>query len=64
MAATSIIKLTSGRYTCPSAIPEVCTMLRRGRKPNCMACLVSEKTPEMMAWEAIMVAMVARATMG
>ena len=39
-------------------------MLRRGRKPNCMACLVNEKTPEMMAWEAIMVAMVARATMG
>ncbi len=29
-----------------------------------MACLVSEKTPEMMAWEAMMVASVASTTMG
>ena len=35
-----------------------------GRKPNCMACLVKEKTPEIIAWEAMMVATVAKATMG
>ena len=33
-------------------------------KPRWIACWVSEKTPEITAWEAITVAIVARATIG
>ena len=39
-------------------------MVMRGRKPSCIACLVSEYAPEITACEAITVAMVASATMG
>lgn len=43
---------------------DVWMMRMRGMKPSWMAWRVSEKTPEMMAWEAMMVAAVAKATMG
>ena len=36
----------------------------RGNKPICMACRLRENTPEMSAWEAIMVASAANATSG
>ncbi len=36
----------------------------RGRKPSCMACLVSEYAPEITACEAITEARVARITAG
>jgi len=39
-------------------------MLRRGRKPSWMVCLVAEKAPEMSACEAITVAAVASTTRG
>ena len=34
----------------------------RGRKPSCIACWVTEKAPEMTAWDAITVATVASTT--
>ena len=36
----------------------------RGKKPSAMACLVIEKVPEMVACEAITVAMVDKITSG
>ena len=39
-------------------------MRSRGRYPIWAACCVSEKAPEMTAWEAMTVATVARITMG
>ena len=36
----------------------------RGRKPSWIACCVSEKTPEMIACEAMKAASVAKATIG
>ena len=35
-----------------------------GNQPSCMACRVSENAPVMMAWLAMMVAIVARTTRG
>ncbi len=39
-------------------------MLRRGKKPNWMVCLVAENAPEISACDAITVAAVANTTMG
>ena len=39
-------------------------MLRRGKKPSWMVCLVAENAPDINAWEAITVAAVARTTIG
>jgi len=36
----------------------------RGQSPTCIACRVSEKTPETSAWEAMTVASAANATSG
>ena len=38
--------------------------LIRGQKPNCTACRASENAPEITACEAMMVARVARPTLG
>src|SRR3954462_3976051 len=58
------VQLTDGMYTCPTSRAEVCTIVMRGRKPSCTACLVREKAPEITACEAITVASVASAIMG
>ena len=39
-------------------------MCMRGHSPSCIACRVSEKTPEMSAWDAMMVASAANKTSG
>ena len=39
-------------------------ILRRGKKPSCMTCLVTLKAPVMRACEAITVAQVASTTSG
>ena len=39
-------------------------MVTPGNQPSCMACRVIEKEPVMMAWLAMMVAIVASATSG
>ena len=39
-------------------------MCRRGHNPSCIACRVIENAPLMIAWLAMMVAMVASATSG
>jgi len=36
----------------------------RGQNPSWMACCVRENTPEIIAWEAMTVAIVERQTMG
>ena len=51
-------------YICPRTSGEVWTIFRRGTKPSCTACWVSENTPVIMACEAIMVANMARITTG
>ena len=39
-------------------------MVRPGNQPSCIACRVNEKAPVMIAWLAMIVARVARATSG
>jgi hypothetical protein len=39
-------------------------MFRRGRKPSCTACRVTENAPEITACEAMIVATVASSTIG
>jgi hypothetical protein len=57
-------QFTEGMYTCPISRAEVWTMVMRGRKPSCTACLVSENAPEIVACDAITVAAVASAIIG
>ncbi|MNL40243.1 hypothetical protein D3C87_1625780 [compost metagenome] len=45
-------------------VSEVNLIARRGRKPRCTAWRASEKAPVMTAWLAMIVAMVARITIG
>ena len=57
-------QLTTGTYTCPISLDEVCRIRRRGRKPSATACRVTENAPEMTACDAITVASVASTTIG
>ena len=42
----------------------MCRTVRRGRNPSCTAWRVTENAPEITAWEAMIVATVASATIG
>src|SRR3546814_20918796 len=64
MTITISAQLMTGMYICPAALALVCVILRRGMKPSWIACWVTEKAPEMTAWLAITVAMVANITSG
>src|ERR1700680_3018225 len=57
-------RLMNGTKTCPISCVDVWTMGTRGKKPSCTACLVIENAPEITAWDAMMVAAVARMTSG
>src|SRR5437764_15139376 len=56
-------QFTIGTYTWPSVL-EVCCTFRRGRNPSWTACLATENDPEIAACEAMIVAAVARITIG
>ena len=57
-------QLISGTYTCPFSCADVWRMSNRGAYPSCTACCVSENAPEMIACEAMTVAIVATTTSG
>ena len=57
-------QLMSGMEIWPAVEALVCSMRSRGTKPSWIACWVTENAPEITAWLAITVAMVARMTSG
>lgn len=57
-------QLMIGTKIWPLSLSDVCRTLSRGMRPRCRACCDTEKAPEMTAWEAMTVAIVASTTIG
>ena len=55
---------TNGTYTCPCKRLEVWRTSIRGARPSAIACSTKVNAPEMRACEAMMVAAVAKPTIG
>jgi hypothetical protein len=62
--ATPISKFTSGRYTCPAYLLEVCTTSTRGKHPRDSALDRMANAPDSMAWLAMIAARIATRNTG
>ncbi|KAG8070842.1 hypothetical protein GUJ93_ZPchr0006g45700 [Zizania palustris] len=62
--AAPMRKFTSGMYTCPSYLFDVCTTSTRGKQPNDSALDRMANAPDNIAWLAMMAAMIATTNTG
>ena len=62
--AAPIRKFTSGRYTWPAYLLEVCTTSTRGKQPRDRALDIMANAPDSMAWLAMMAARIATRNTG